>query len=118
MSASTCYKIEAIIRPNRLEAVQEALYDIGQVSFTVTEVRGTGRQTGIGHTFRGSQYAQNLLPRVKIELFLPHQAVEDAIEAIQLAATTGEVGDGKIVAFPVPEVIRIRTGERGAAAID
>lgn len=118
MPPSTCFKIEAIIRPSRLEAVQEALYDIGQVSFTVTEARGTGRQKGIGHTFRGSQYAQNLTPRIKVELFLPESAVEEAIEAIQLAATTGEVGDGKIVAFPVPEVIRIRTGERGAAAID
>lgn len=112
------FKVEAIIRPNRLEAVQEALYDLGVIGLTAFEVRGTGRQKGIGHTFRGSQYANNLAPRMKVEIILPGDQVEEVIEAIQLAATTGEVGDGKIFAYPLEHVVRIRTGERGKSALE
>lgn len=111
-------KIEALIRSQRLEAVQEALYDLDLYGITVTEVRGMGRQRGITHTFRGSTYSQNLSPRIKLELVLPDDLVEDAIRAIQEAACTGEIGDGNIFVFPIADAIRIRTGERGDAALN
>jgi nitrogen regulatory protein P-II 1 len=111
------FKIEAIIRPQRLEAVQEALYESDILGLTTTEVRGTGRQRGITHTFRGSQYANNLAPRVKVEVVVPDETLDAAIEAIQTGAFTGEVGDGKIFVSEMHEVIRIRTGERGSSAV-
>lgn len=111
------YKIEAVIRPQRLEAVQEALYDTDVHGMTTTEVRGSGRQAGITHTFRGSQYNNNLSPRLKIEVVVPGDVLEDALEAIQLAATTGEVGDGKVFVSELHDVMRIRTGERGRTAL-
>ncbi|CAN5687154.1 P-II family nitrogen regulator [soil metagenome] len=111
-------KIEATIRPHRLEAVQEALYDLGIRGMTVMEVRGSGRSKGISHTFRGSQYSQNLAPRLKLEVVLEESESEAAVNAIQDAAQTGEVGDGMIFVLPVGEAIRIRTNERGTTALD
>ena len=114
----TLFKIEAMVRPNRLEAVQEALHDIDLRSLTVTECRGIGKRQSASHTFRGSQYVSHLPPISKIELFVPATRVEDAIEAIHQAAETGEVGDGKIFVLPVWDAMRIRTGERGPAALE
>ena len=111
------YKIEAIIRPNRLEAVQEALHDIDLDSLTVIEARGVGRHRGISHTFRGSQYANNLAPRVIVQLYVVAEFLETALEAIQEAASTGEVGDGKLFVTAVADALRIRTGERGTTAL-
>ncbi len=111
------YKIEAIIRPQRLEAVQEALYELDIPGLTTTEVRGTGRQRGISHTFRGSQYANNLAPRLKVEVVVGDEVLNQAIEAIVNAAQTGEVGDGKIFVSQIQDVIRIRTGEHGTSAV-
>lgn len=110
-------KIEALIRPQRLEAVQEALYDLDIHGMTVTDVRGSGANSGISHTFRGSQYANNLAPRLKVEVVLPAELMDEAVEGIQRAAETGEVGDGKIFVTPVNAAVRIRTGERGKEAI-
>ena len=112
------YKIEAMIRPQRLESVQEALYDLDLHGLTVTEVRGMGRSRGITHTFRGSQYANNLSPRLKVEIVVPAALLEDAITAVQESATTNEVGDGKIFVLPVLDVVRIRTFERGPLALE
>ena len=112
------YKIEAIVRSQRLEAVQEALYDLNASGITTYEIRGSGRQKGISHTFRGSQYVHNLSPRLKVEVVVGEQELDEAIEAILSAAQTGEVGDGKIFVSKMHEVIRIRTGERGPAALD
>ncbi|MFZ4507929.1 MAG: P-II family nitrogen regulator [Fimbriimonas sp.] len=106
-----------MIRPQRLEAVQEALYDLDIYGLTVSEVRGMGRMRGITHTFRGSQYAQNLSPRLKLELVLNDEQVEDAVAAIRESAETGEIGDGKIFLIPVSDALRIRTGERGRDAL-
>jgi nitrogen regulatory protein P-II 1 len=111
------FKIEAMIRPQRLEAVQEALYELDLYGLTVTEVRGMGRQRGITHTFRGSSYAQNLSPRLKLEIVVNDELLNEAVDAIQQAAHTGEIGDGKIFVLPVSEVVRIRTGEKGSVAL-
>jgi nitrogen regulatory protein P-II 1 len=115
---SPIFKIEALVRPNRVEAVQEALHDIELDSLTVTESRGSGRRQAVTHTFRGSQYGRNLTPITKIELFVVSDKLEEAIEAIRDAAETGEVGDGKLFVFPVSDAMRIRTGERGIAALE
>lgn len=112
------YKIEAMIRPQRLEAVQEALHDLGVNGLTAIEARGIGRSRGITHTFRGSQYSKNLAPRMKVEVVVPAELAEAAVKAIEEAAHTGEVGDGKIFVLPVSEVVRIRTGERGSIALE
>lgn len=111
------FKIEAVIRPQRLDAVQEAMNVIGVHGLTVTEVRGVGRQKGVTHTFRGSQYMQNLSPRIKVEVVVTGEQLEEAAAALQQAAATGEVGDGKIFIAELKEVIRIRTGEKGNAAL-
>ena len=111
------YKIEAIIRPQRLEAVQEALYEMDLHGITVSEVRGAGRTKGISHTFRGSQYANNLSSRLKVEIVLAESSLDEAVDAIVQAAQTGEVGDGKLFVIPVSEVVRIRTGEKGEIAL-
>ena len=110
-------KIEAVIRPHLLDAVKNALQEIGVAGLTITEVRGFGRQKGHTETYRGSEYKIDFLPKVKIEVVLPMKMVDKAIDAIMKTAKTGKFGDGKIFVIPVEEVIRIRTGERGEAAL-
>jgi nitrogen regulatory protein P-II 1 len=110
-------KIEAIIRPHLLDAVKNALQEVGINGLTVSEVRGFGRQKGHTETYRGSEYKIDFLPKVKVEVALPLEMVDQAIDAIMKTAKTGKFGDGKIFVLPVEEVIRIRTGERGEAAL-
>jgi len=110
-------KIEAIIRTQRLEEVQEALTALHVSGMTVTEVKGMGRSKGITHTYRGSQYTLSLTPRLKLEIVVEDGQVEEVVTALQEAARTGEVGDGKIFLIPLGDVIRIRTGERGDASL-
>jgi nitrogen regulatory protein P-II 1 len=110
-------KIEAIIRPHLLDAVKNALQEVGVAGLTVTEVKGFGRQKGHTETYRGSEYKIDFLPKVKIEVALPLELVDQAIDAIMKTAKTGKFGDGKIFVLPIEEVIRIRTGERGEAAL-
>lgn len=110
-------RIEAIIRPARFEAVKEALSDIGIYGMTITDVRGFGRQQGHTEKYRGSTYTTNLLPKIKIEIVAPDARVDEIVSAIIEAAQTGEIGDGKIFISDVEEVVRIRTGERGEAAL-
>jgi nitrogen regulatory protein P-II 1 len=110
-------KIEAIVKPFKLDEVREALSEVGVTGLTVTEVKGFGRQKGHTELYRGAEYVVDFLPKVKIEIVLPDDLVERAIEAIQTAARTGRIGDGKIFVTPVEEAIRIRTGERGGEAI-
>lgn len=110
-------KIESIIRPHLLDAVKNALQEVGIVGMTITEVKGFGRQKGHTETYRGSEYKVDFLPKVKIEVLLPDETVEIAIDAILKAARTGKFGDGKIFITGVEEVVRIRTGERGEQAL-
>ena len=110
-------RIEAIIRPIRFEAVKDALNDIGVYGMTITDVRGFGRQQGHTEKYRGSAYTLNLLPKIKLEVVVPDERVEEVVSAIIEAAQTGEIGDGKIFITDVAEVVRIRTGERGEAAL-
>ena len=110
-------KLEAIIRPERMEDVKAALDEIGITGITVTDVRGAGRQRGYVQHYRGAEYQVSLLDKVKIETIIPETKVEEAVAAIQSATRTGEVGDGKIFLFPVADAIRVRTGERGEAAV-
>lgn len=110
-------KIESIIRPHLLDAVKNALQEIGVVGLTVTEVKGFGRQKGHTETYRGSEYQVEFLPKLKIEIALPEEMVDLAIDAIQKTAKTGKFGDGKIFVIPIEEVVRIRTGERGEQAL-
>ncbi|MGQ9658051.1 MAG: P-II family nitrogen regulator [Fimbriimonadales bacterium] len=110
-------RVEAIIRPIRFEAVKEALNDIGIYGMTITDVRGFGRQQGHTEKYRGSTYTLNLLPKIKLEVVVPDTRVEEVVSAIIEAAQTGEIGDGKIFITEVAEVVRIRTGERGEAAL-
>ncbi|HUN51034.1 MAG TPA: P-II family nitrogen regulator [Candidatus Sulfotelmatobacter sp.] len=110
-------KIEAIIKPFKLDEVKEALHEVGLQGITVTEAKGFGRQKGHTELYRGAEYVVDFLPKVKIELVLEDSLVERAIEAIQQAARTGRIGDGKIFVSNIEEAIRIRTGERGAEAI-
>lgn len=110
-------KIEAIIKPFKLDDVKEALQEIGLTGITVTEARGFGRQKGHTELYRGAEYVVDFLPKVKIEVVVADDLVEKTIEAIVAAAQTGRIGDGKIFVFPVEDVIRIRTGERGPNAI-
>ncbi|MCH7956960.1 MAG: P-II family nitrogen regulator [Proteobacteria bacterium] len=110
-------KIEAIIKPFKLDEVKEALHDIGLQGMTVLEAKGFGRQKGHTELYRGAEYVVDFLPKVKIELVVDDQLLERAIEAIQRAAYTGRIGDGKIFVSPVEEAIRVRTGERGKDAI-
>ena len=110
-------KIEAIIKPFKLDEVKEALQEIGLQGITVTEAKGFGRQKGHTELYRGAEYVVDFLPKVKIEVVLEDSLVDRAIEAIQNAANTGRIGDGKIFVIPIEEVIRIRTGERGSEAI-
>lgn len=110
-------KIEAIIRPQKLDEVKAALDEIGIAGITVTEVHGSGRQKGYTQTYRGAEYTVNLLQKVKIEVVVPDTLAERVVEALQEAARTGEIGDGKIFLIPVADAIRIRTGERGDTAV-
>jgi nitrogen regulatory protein P-II 1 len=110
-------KIESIIRPHLLDAVKNALQEIGIMGMTITEVKGFGRQKGHTETYRGSEYKIDFLPKIKIEVVLPEEMVEQAIQAIAGTAKTGKFGDGKIFVIPVEEVVRIRTGERGEHAL-
>ncbi len=110
-------KIEAIIKPFKLDEVKEALHEVGVQGITVTEAKGFGRQKGHTELYRGAEYVVDFLPKVKIEIVLLSEQVETAVEAILKAARTGRIGDGKIFVSEVQEAIRIRTGERGAAAI-
>ncbi|MBI1284405.1 MAG: P-II family nitrogen regulator [Thiobacillus sp.] len=110
-------KIEAIIKPFKLDEVREALSDIGVTGLTVTEVKGFGRQKGHTELYRGAEYVVDFLPKVKLEVVIAESLVERAMEAIITAARTGKIGDGKIFVSPVEQVVRIRTGESGEAAI-
>lgn len=110
-------KIEAIIKPFKLEEVKDALGELNIEGMTVTEVKGFGRQKGHTEIYRGSEYTVDFLPKVKIEVVLPDDRVEPAVKAILKAARTGKIGDGKIFVTPVEEAIRIRTEERGNAAV-
>ena len=110
-------KIEAIIKPFKLDEVKEALHDVGLQGMTVIEAKGFGRQKGHTELYRGAEYVVDFLPKVKVELVVEDGQVERAVEAIQSAAQTGRIGDGKIFVSTVEEAIRIRTGETGAEAI-
>jgi nitrogen regulatory protein P-II 1 len=110
-------KIEAIIKPFKLDEVKEALQEVGVQGITVTEAKGFGRQKGHTELYRGAEYVVDFLPKVKIEIVLSDGQVEMAIEAIKKAAQTGRIGDGKIFLSNIEEVIRIRTGETGADAV-
>ncbi|MEO7157709.1 MAG: P-II family nitrogen regulator [Vicinamibacterales bacterium] len=110
-------KIEAIIKPFKLDEVREALSEIGVTGLTVTEVKGFGRQKGHTELYRGAEYVVDFLPKVRVEVILQESQVDAAIEAIVKAARTGKIGDGKIFVTGVEQVIRIRTGESGEAAV-
>ena len=110
-------KIEAVIKPFKLDDVKEALHEVGVSGITVTEAKGFGRQKGHTELYRGAEYVVDFLPKVKIEVVCTDDLVDRAVEAIQQAARTGRIGDGKIFVTNVEEVVRIRTGERGSDAI-
>lgn len=110
-------KIEAIIKPFKLEEVKEALSEVGIAGMTVTEVKGFGRQKGHTEIYRGSEYTVDFLPKIKLELVVTDAQLADAVKAITTAAHTGKIGDGKIFVLPVEDAIRIRTGERKDAAV-
>ncbi len=110
-------KIEAIIKPFKLDEVREALSEIGVTGLTVTEVKGFGRQKGHTELYRGAEYVVDFLPKIKLEIVVADNIVEPAIDAIIKAAGTGKIGDGKIFVMPVEQVVRIRTGETGEAAV-
>ena len=110
-------KIEAIIKPFKLDEVKEALQDVGLQGITVTEAKGFGRQKGHTELYRGAEYVVDFLPKVKIEAAVPEELVERAIEAIETSARTGKIGDGKVFVYDIEHVVRIRTGETGADAL-
>ncbi len=110
-------RVEAIIRAEKLDEVKTALAQAGYIGMTTYEVRGRGRQKGYSRFYRGREFRYDLLPKLKIELVVDDKDTEGVIGAIESKAATGEIGDGKIFIFPVEEIIRIRTGERGQAAI-
>lgn len=110
-------KIEAIVKPFRLDAVKQALEDLGVLGLTVTEVRGFGRQKGHSELYRGAEYTVDFIPKVKLEVVVETEMVEKVIEAISGAARTGKIGDGKLFVYPLQDVVRIRTGERGPQAL-
>ena len=110
-------KVEAIVKPFKLEEVKDALGELGIEGMTVTEVKGFGRQKGHTEIYRGSEYTVDFLPKIKIELVLPDSRVESAVAAIVKAAKTGKIGDGKIFVIPVDEATRIRTEEKGEQAV-
>ncbi len=110
-------KIEAIIKPFKLDDVKDALHEVGVSGITVTEVKGFGRQKGHTELYRGAEYVIDFLPKVKIEVVIEDSMLDNTLEAIENAARTGRIGDGKIFVFNVQEAIRIRTGDRGSDAI-
>jgi nitrogen regulatory protein P-II 1 len=110
-------KIEAIIKPFKLDDVKESLNDMGIHGMTVSEVKGFGRQKGHTELYRGAEYVVDFLPKIKLEIIVPDDIVPQVVEAIEKAARTGRIGDGKIFVTNVEEIIRIRTGERGVDAI-
>jgi nitrogen regulatory protein P-II 1 len=110
-------KIEAIVKPFKVDEVKDALTKMGVQGMTLSEVRGFGRQKGHAEFYRGTEYKVDFIPKSKIELIVPDEIVSQVIETIERAAKTGKIGDGKIFLLPVEEVIRIRTGERGKNAI-
>jgi nitrogen regulatory protein P-II 1 len=115
--AARMKKVEAIIKPFKLDEVKEALHEVGVQGITVTEAKGFGRQKGHTELYRGAEYVVDFLPKVKIEIVLQPEQVDAAVDAIMKAARTGRIGDGKIFVLDIEEAIRIRTGERGADAI-
>jgi nitrogen regulatory protein P-II 1 len=110
-------KVEAIIKPFKLDEVKQALSEVGVAGLTATEVKGFGRQKGHTELYRGAEYVVDFLPKVKVEVVVSDQLVGRVVEAIERAAKTGRIGDGKIFVVPIEEVIRIRTGERGDEAL-
>jgi nitrogen regulatory protein P-II 1 len=110
-------KVEAIIKPFKLDEVKQALSEIGVAGLTATEVKGFGRQKGHTELYRGAEYVVDFLPKVKVEVVVADAVVAKVVEAIERAAKTGRIGDGKIFVVPIDEVIRIRTGERGEEAL-
>ena len=110
-------KIEAIIKPFKLDEVKEALMSIGVQGLTVIEVKGYGRQKGHTELYREAEYTVDFLPKVKLEIIVPDELAQQVVETIERSARTGRIGDGKIFILPTEEVVRIRTGERGANAI-
>jgi nitrogen regulatory protein P-II 1 len=116
-SGNSMKKVEAVIKPFKLDEVKEALHEVGIQGITVTEAKGFGRQKGHTELYRGAEYVVDFLPKVKIEVIMEDAMVERAVEAIQQAAHTGRIGDGKIFVSNIEEVVRIRTGERGTSAI-
>jgi nitrogen regulatory protein P-II len=109
--------IVAIIKPFRLDAVREALGEVGVQGMTVTEVRGFGRQKGHTELYRGAEYVVDLLPKIKVEAAVPPEKVDAVVDAIAKAAKTGQIGDGKIFVYDLDQAVRIRTGEQGADAL-
>ena len=110
-------KVEAIIKPFKLDDVKNALHEVGVTGMTVTEVKGFGRQKGHAEIYRGAEYVIDFLPKIKVEVVLDDLLVERAVQAIQDAARTDKIGDGKIFVLPIEQAIRIRTGEQGADAL-
>lgn len=110
-------RIEAIIKPFKLDEVREALSEVGINGLTVTEVKGFGRQKGHTELYRGAEYVVDFLPKIKVEIVIGDAQVEQAVDAIIKAARTGKIGDGKIFVMPVEQVVRIRTGETGEDAV-
>lgn len=110
-------KVEAIVRPNRFDAVKEALVELGVEGMTVSEVRGHGRQKGHTETYRGKEYEVGLIPKIRVELVVPDIRANAVVDAILGAASTGEIGDGKIFFYKADDAIRIRNRERGEAAL-
>ena len=110
-------KIEAIIKPFKLDEVKEALNGIGVQGMTVSEVKGFGRQKGHTELYRGAEYVVDFLPKIKLEIAIPDEMVDKVVQAIVEAANTGRIGDGKIFVLPLEEAVRIRTGERGNSAL-
>lgn len=110
-------KLEAVIQPFKLEEVKEALKGIGVDGMTVTEVRGHGRQKGHTEVYRGQEYKVDLLAKIKLEIVIPSERLEEVLDVVARAARTGKIGDGKIFVYDVADAIRIRNGDRGASAI-
>jgi nitrogen regulatory protein P-II 1 len=117
LEAMAMKKVEAIIKPFKLDEVKESLSGIGVQGLTVSEVKGFGRQKGHTELYRGAEYVVDFLPKVKLEVIVRDEQVVEVVETIEKAAKTGRIGDGKIFVLPIDEIIRIRTGERGSDAI-
>ncbi|MED5465099.1 MAG: P-II family nitrogen regulator [Myxococcota bacterium] len=110
-------KIDAIIKPFKLDEVKDALHEVGIQGITISEVKGVGRQKGHTELYRGAEYVVDFLPKVKLEIVVPDDRVQQVVETVMKSAHTGRIGDGKIFVLPVDEVIRIRTGDKGADAL-